>query len=398
MIIGQFTESYPPTIDGVGGVVHNYCKEMTRRGHRCVFIGPNDKKAETPLNYEVMLYRSIKMPGKMPYRVGLPQVMPDYKMLVREIPFDLVHAHTPFMAGWYAREVARERGIPLVATFHSKYYDDIYRVTRSKFITQRLVNNIVRFYESCDEVWTVNEQPAKVLREYGYRGPIVVMRNGVDDKEREIEGDISDLALKDGVPQLLFVGQQDYKKGLQQLVDACGILHEQEMPFQLVMVGEGQDQLALAKQAGALGIGDQVIFTGKIADRARLMSLYRRADLFVFPSLYDTAGLVVREAALAGTPSLMVEGSCAAEGMEDGVNGYLCDGTAEGIAQRIREALPTAAQVGQEARRTIPITWERIGGYIEERYQNLVERREAEQAAEKPEETEETPAEAPAEK
>ena len=397
MIIGQFTESYPPTIDGVGGVVHNYCKEMTLRGHRCVFIGPDNKKVEAPQDYELMLYRSIKPSSKVPYRVGFPQMLPGFKSEIREIPFDVVHAHTPFMAGWYAREVARERGIPLVATFHSKYYDDIYRATRSKFLSRKVVDRIVRFYESCDEVWTVNERTAMVLKEYGYRGSIVVMQNGIDPTEERTLGDISDLNLREDVPQLLFVGQQDYKKGTRQLMDACGILHDEGFPFQLVMVGEGQDQMALAKQAGALGIGDDVIFTGRIMDRARLMAIYKNAELFVFPSVYDNAPLVVREAALAGTPSLVVTGSCAAEGMEDRVNGFLCDGTAEDIARKIKEALPDAERVGREAHRTIPVTWNKIGGYIEERYRNLVERKEAEQAAENAEDAKETPAEAPAE-
>ena len=380
MIIGQFTESYPPAVDGVGGVVHNYCKEMTKRGHRCIFIGPDNKKVEAPDEYELMLYSSIRPSLKVPYRVGLPQMMPAFRSRVREIPFDLMHAHTPFMAGWFAREMAREMGVPLVATFHSKYYDDIYRVTHSKMLTRRLVDRIVKFYESCDEVWTVNERTAMVLKEYGYKGPIVVMQNGIDPTEEREVGDISDLNLDPAAAQLLFVGQQDYKKGTRQLMDACGILHREGFSFQLVMVGDGQDQMALAKQAGALGIGDQVIFTGRIMDRARLMGIYRNADLFVFPSVYDNAPLVVREAALAGTPSLVVTGSCAAEGMEDGVNGFLCDGTAEDIARKIKEALPAAERVGREAHRTIPITWERIGRHIEDRYRNLIEKNRAQRA------------------
>ena len=194
MIIGEFSEAYPPTIDGVAGVVHNYCKEMTRRGHRCIFIGPNNKKTEPSTDYEVLLYRSVKPSRKLPYRLGAPQMQPGFRALIDEIPFDLVHAHTPFMSGRFAREVARKRGIPLVATFHSKYYDDSLRVTGSPFISRRVVEGIVRFYESCDEVWTVNRRTAMVLRGYGYRGPIVVMQNGIDPAEEREVGDISDLA------------------------------------------------------------------------------------------------------------------------------------------------------------------------------------------------------------
>ena len=53
------------------------------------------------------------------------------------MPFDLVHAHAPFLAGRAARSVARKKGIPLVATFHSKYYDDVYKGTIGDWISAR---------------------------------------------------------------------------------------------------------------------------------------------------------------------------------------------------------------------------------------------------------------------
>ena len=377
MIIGQFSESYPPSIDGVGGVMLNYCREMNRRGHRSIFVGPNNKGYTGLPDVETRLYTGVKL-AKVPYRAGFPQLQPLYKKELMGIPFDIVHAHAPFMAGWLAREVARTKNIPLVATFHSKYYDDIYRVTHSHSVTKRLVKMIMNFFEDCDEIWTVNESTARVLQEYGYKGPITIMQNGVNLEEGEIGADISDLPLKEGVARLLFVGQQDYKKGTRELIRACGILKQEGEPFQLVMVGDGQDKDALEKEARELGIEEDVLFTGRIFDRERIMAIYRQADLFVFPSLYDNAPMVVREAAQVGTPSLVVAGSCAAEGMEDGKNGFLCDGSAADIARCIKKALPAAEAVGQEARRSIPITWELIGGHIEKRYQDLIARRKGE--------------------
>ena len=373
MIIGQFGESYPPTVDGVGGVMYNYCKELDRRGHRSILVAPAEKHARLLADCETLLYSGIRLP-KMAYRVGLPQLQPAFLRELSEIPFDLVHAHTPFMAGWLARDVARKKHIPLVSTFHSKYYDDIYRATHSKVLSRRVVKMILDFYDACDEVWTVNERTAQVLRDYGYRGPVTIMQNGVNPAEQKRLGDISDLAISPEKPLLLFVGQQDYKKGTRQLLDACAIVKRQGLPFQLIMVGEGQDKEALEAQTRELGLEPEVTFTGRISDRPRLMAIYTRADLFVFPSVYDNAPLVVREAAMAGTPSLVVSGSCAAEGMEHGVNGYLCDGSAEDIAKQIEAALPSVKTVGEAARQTIPITWKRIGGHIEERYRALLEK------------------------
>ena len=371
MIVGQFSESYPPAIDGVGGVMLNYCRELDRRGHRSIYIAPENKNAGPIPDVETMLYKSMKTPAS-DYHVGFPAMQPSFMEELRDVPFDLVHAHAPFMAGWLARSLAREKHIPLVATFHSKYYDDAYRVTHSRTLSRQLVKMVLDFYDDCDEVWAVSERTAEVLRSYGYRGPIVIMPNGIDPSEQREPGDITDLGLRSSALQLLFVGQQDYKKGTREIIRSAALLKEAGIDFQLVMVGEGMDRHALQNLTRELQLTDRIQFTGRIVDRGRLMALYRNADLFVFPSVYDNAPLVVREAALQGTASVVVEGSCAAEGIAHGENGYLCDGTAEGIAGAILEALPTAKEAGERASRTIPVTWEKIGAGIEERYLRLI--------------------------
>ena len=131
-------DSFPPAIDGVGGVMLNYCRELNRRGHRSLYIAPANKIAEPPADVELHLYRSMKLPF-VDYHVGAPQIQPDFRKELSEIPFDLVHAHTPFLAGDMAKRVAKEKHIPLIATFHSKYYDDAYRATHSKMVSRFVV-------------------------------------------------------------------------------------------------------------------------------------------------------------------------------------------------------------------------------------------------------------------
>ena len=95
---------------------------------------------------------------------------------------------------------------------------------------------------------------------------------------------------------------------------------------------------------------DLVFFADPIRDRRRIRAWYCRADLFLFPSTFDTNGLVVREAAACGLGCVLIQGSCAAEGITDGRNGILIEENAASLAavlgapEMTREAL---AAVGQ---------------------------------------------------
>ena len=382
MIIGEFCEIYPPHIDGVGMVVRSYCEELSRAGHTSLYIAPRsaDKRyREATESFPVMRYASVPIP-KEAYTVGLPAFDLSFQNNLNHIPFDIVHAHTPFVSAIEATRIARERNIPLVATLHSKYYDDVLQKTRSEVIAKAVVWRIVQFFNKCDEVWTVNEATAEVLRGYGYTGEIVVMPNGTNlwypTHEDALAAEMHFGLGRGNV--FLFVGQQNFKKNTDSILKAAALYRKNDRDFRIVFAGQGPDADKLHALADRLGLSVNAVFTGHIADREILKGLYARADLFVFPSLYDNAPMVVREAAAAGTPSLLIEGSCAAEGVTDGENGFLCKNTPEEIAACMARALKTAKTVGMRARETIPLAWSRIAQDVIARYEALIERKKRE--------------------
>ncbi len=382
MIIGEFCEIYPPHIDGVGMVVRSYCEELSRAGQTSLYIAPRsaDKRyREATESFPVMRYASVPIP-KEAYTVGLPAFDLSFQNNLNHIPFDIVHAHTPFVSAIEATRIARERNIPLVATLHSKYYDDVLQKTRSEVIAKAVVWRIVQFFNKCDEVWTVNEATAEVLRGYGYTGEIVVMPNGTNlwypTHEDALAAEMHFGLGRGNV--FLFVGQQNFKKNTDSILKAAALYRKNDKDFRIVFAGQGPDADKLHALADRLGLSENAVFTGHIADREILKGLYARADLFVFPSLYDNAPMVVREAAAAGTPSLLIEGSCAAEGVTDGENGFLCKNTPEEIAACMARALKTAKTVGMRARETIPLAWSRIAQDVIARYEALIERKKRE--------------------
>ena len=376
MIIGEFVDTYPPSVDGVGRVTLSYCQTLTAMGHEAYYIAPDSPQPTELYGIPVILSASMKVPGEL-FRMGLPALDIKYRRQINQIPFDIVHAHSPFLAGSEAVRIARKRDIPLVSTFHSKYYDDALAKTRSRTLAKVVVQEIIRFYDKCDGVWTVNNATAEVLHDYGYKGRILVMENGTDIEELDTEAEKivrSRVNLKPGVPTLLFVGQHNYKKNLHGVLGACALLKAQGMPFQLVTAGDGPDFSAIVSEAKALGLQDDVQFMGHMGNRAQLMALYAMADMLVFPSLYDNAPMVLREAAAMATPGLVVAGSCSAEGVTDGYNGFISpDETAESIAATIVRGLPNVKPVGENARQTIPVSWQSIMERVEDEYTRLID-------------------------
>ena len=122
-------------------------------------------------------------------------------------------------------------------------------------------------------------------------------------------------------------------------MEALRILKNKEINYKMFFVGEGIAKKELEKMVDEYNLQESVKFLGVITDRSLLQLCFLRANLFLFPSLYDTSGIVVRETAAVKTPSLVIADSNAAEGIEDNVNGFISKNNEEAFAQRIIEII-----------------------------------------------------------
>ena len=380
MRIGLFTDSFLPIVDGVGRVVHNYARTMPNKGHECYVVAPMSNAGylgDTP--YELLEFLSIEVPTQRQYSTGIPTLDAHYRERIRRIPLDIVHAHSPFLAGREALFIARRKKIPVVGTFHSRYYDDFYKLTKMDVAANIGVKYIVDFYNRCDEVWAVSESSSQALHEYGFKRDIIVMPNGISATipgEQDREQAIRTLNLpRSNV--LLYCGQINWKKNILRILNACVLLKEDGRLFTLVLAGQGPDMQSVKDEVKALGLAENTMFTGHITDEKLLNGLYQATTLFVFPSIYDTCGLVVREAAAMGTPAVVVEGSGAAEQIIDRENGFICLDNDLSLHDAIVYALDQpdiAKHVGMAARKTLCTSWDSIIDSVINRYANLIKK------------------------
>jgi glycosyltransferase involved in cell wall biosynthesis len=216
----------------------------------------------------------------------------------------------------------------------------------------------------------------------GYEGDYVVMPNGCDLPKVAIsENDRMSIRRKHNIPNdvpiLLFVGRLMWYKNIRMILDACKLLKNDGLDFRMIMLGIGPDEGAIKKYTRRLMLDDRVIFTGQIKSRQDIQIYYGAADLLVFPSTFDTNGLVVREAAASQTPSVLVEGSCAAEGIIDGKTGFLCLETPHSLARKINDVIGNKGlleTVGFNAQNDIYISWDDSVKNAFERYQIVIDK------------------------
>ena len=379
--VGLFNESFPPVMDGVAVCVQNYAYWLQKKVGGVSVVTPGKLGANyKQYPYEVLDYLSVPVPFRHPYVTGIAQMDPLLLAKLRRRHFKIVHAHSPFSAGLMGMQVAKMQKIPVVATFHSKFKDDFRKVIPSDMVVDQAIKIVMEFFEWADEVWVPQASVEEVIREYGFKGHVEVVDNGsdlvADYPDSYFEEARQALGIQPDEFVFLFVGQHIWQKNVRLVIEALEKIND--LPFRMYFVGTGYAAEEMKDLVREKGLSEKVTFTGMLTGREEITRYYAAADLFLFPSLYDNAPLVVREAAALHTPAVMVEGSTAATILRDGENGYLVPNELDAFAARLRSLYRDRAavrQVGLAASRTIVRSWEDVVGEVLDRYNALIARK-----------------------
>ncbi|MBQ3888404.1 MAG: glycosyltransferase [Clostridia bacterium] len=366
MKIGIFVDSFYPNIDGVSQVVNNYCTCLSRYDDVDVtLVTPRYKEGHYErYPFRVYPYLSFGGPGKVGYRVGWPFV-PKIVRDVRAMDFDLVHIHCPLCSSELQRLTNKDGHAKTVLTYHTKYDVDFearLRLAPMKKIAYSFLKANVNYP---DEVWIVSQGSEEALRRIGFTGTCRVMENGVDlPRGRASDADCDALrreySLPDGVPVFTFIGRMQWYKNIRLLLDGLKLVKEAGLNFRFLMVGDGQDLNEMKAYVRQIGLADRVIFTGSVREREKLRVFYSITDLFLFLSTFDTAAIVVKEAAASDVPVLFAAGSDSAYGVEEGVNGWFAEENPRAVADKILLAAgdrDNLRRVGQRAGDTLYVPW-----------------------------------------
>ncbi len=368
-------DSFPPCIDGVANTMVNYANIINADLGRPVVAVPSFPGAVDQYDYPVIRYRSVDTTKLVGYRAGYPFSVKALSAVADEKP-DIIHSHCPVMSTAFARTLREQIDVPVVFTYHTKFDIEINHAVSNSLIRRSAVRLLVDNIAACDEVWVVSEGAGESLKSLGYQGDYIVMENGVDFPKGGVPAEDStalrhELDIPEDMPVYLFVGRLMWYKGIRLVLDALAGVKASGEDYRMVFVGDGMEREEMEDYAREIGIYDKCLFVGSVQDRYKLRTYFSMADLFLFPSTYDTYGIVVREAAACGLASVLIKDSCAAEGTIHGENAYHIEETAEAMRDLlIHHGQDRAAlrRLGENAMDQLYLSWEESVHRAYERY------------------------------
>lgn len=382
--IGLFIDTFFPMFDGVVNVVDNYARQLSKFCNVTVFapVGRKDFDDST------LPYKVVRCKKKFPltfldYDLPLPRVDKNFLKQVENAKLDIVHIHSPFSIGKIAIKYAKNHNIPVVGTFHSQYKKDFYKSTKSKLITNLLTKSIARVFNQCDVLWTMNPACVDLAKSYGISVKAEIVPNAtnlinfwdaseLEDVKREIKERYN---IKPNEKTFISLGRLVKLKNLDFVIEVCKVLKDNGFKFKLLLIGDGKEKRHFVSKVKKLGLENEVVFVGLVTSVEEKSKLLASSDLLVFPSSYDTDGIVRIEAAAFSVPTLFIEGSVASSIIRNGINGYIGKNDVGEFAQQIIEVFQNCEQyqkTRQMCHKDLYITWNDLSAQIFENYKSLI--------------------------
>ena len=323
MKIGFFSDCYKPYVSGVVKSIESFSREYKKMGHEVYIFAPDYPGIEEKNN--IYRFKSIPVVTHPKYRLAIPMSRTMIKK-IKEINLDIIHTHSPFLMGWLGKIMAKRLDLPLVFTYHTLYEKYAhYAPLIERWARKLAITYTKRYCQYCDMVVAPSEYVKKRLIEYNISGSLLTVPTGIkiSDFRKTDSSWIKDkYNLKKEEKILLFVGRLGKEKNVDFLLEAFKKISNNIPKTKLIIVGDGHNKAFLKKMVKSLNIEEKVIFTG-LQPHENVIDFYQASDLFVFPSVTETQGLVILEAMAGGLPVVAVDAAGSQDMVDSGVNGML---------------------------------------------------------------------------
>ena len=382
MRIGLFTDTYRPSINGITFVVETLKHQLESLGHEVYVFCP--ARAILPRSNvgfiaeadHIIRFPSIKSGFFTDFDISL--IFPPKALRqIRDMNLDIIHIFTPSQIGLLGMNVAIRNDIPFIIQHSTDIYEffenypnvlpgvlaligiifpanvklngkdireifKMYRPSRSATVWGKriIAKAITLLYSKADAVIVLCGKSYAQLESWQdstYSYPLILLPNGVNaipkPNTRTLQAFRDTWGLRETDEIYGFVGRLGEEKNLPILIKAFNKIGAARPKAKLLFVGDFDYRETLEAMAAASKFPDRIVFTGALP-REELGVVYEVLDVFAFPSLKDTQGWVLHEAAHAKLPIVLIDRGVS-EVVYDGENGYFAKNNPTDFAKKV---------------------------------------------------------------
>jgi len=275
---------------------------------------------ETVINLDSIY--SFSLPHYESYQMMIPSLLHTVERLSSLRPTE-IYISTPGPIGLVGLLLAKLLNVQVTGVYHTDFTMQYKSIDEDASAAETVEMYIKWFYESMDQTLVPTTAYKEILVDRSYNGgKIGLIQKGIEHDVFHFLKGTDVLKTKYHIPagtNLLFSGRISKDKNIDFIVELVSRLAKKH-PLNLIIAGDGPYLESLKEKAKGL---KNVFILGKI-DRNDLAELYSECDLFVFPSITDTFGMVVLEALACGLPCVVTDMGGPQELVVENETGYIC--------------------------------------------------------------------------
>jgi glycosyltransferase involved in cell wall biosynthesis len=306
------SDVYFPRVNGVSTSIYTFRQELQALGHEVVVVAPEYRSPAHVEEAGIFRVPARDIPLDPEDRLMRVGALREFPRRLGSAVFDLVHIQTPFIAHYAGLRIARELGVPCVATYHTFFEEYLYHYV--PFAPRGLMRAFAREISrrqgnQVDALVVPSRAMLTALTDYGVRSPMTVLPTGIRCKELA-GGDGAAFRQRHGIPAgrplLVHIGRVAFEKNIEFLLRMLPAVRLRHPDVLLVIAGEGPALPRLKKIVNERHLEASVMFVGYLERATTLLDCFRAADVFVFASRTETQGLVLLEAMATGAPVVSI--------------------------------------------------------------------------------------------
>jgi glycosyltransferase involved in cell wall biosynthesis len=363
MRILHFTDCFFPEMSGISDSIRTTASALETRGHQVAFVAPRySRRNYAPLGDRLSAFpdESVQSVLRLPsFQIPLSPTGQSRTALpigaslsfVRRFRPDVLHAHTPWGAGWEAVMAGRRLGLPVIGTNHTMIEEfSRYSGPLAQPLAPALRRYASMFYNRVAFLSAPCRKLIEDMRADGFRGAAEAVPNPVAlDRFRPAEPERREaMKRKHGIagPMLLYAGRLSPEKNIDQIIEAQALLTQRRPDLQVVLTGYGACADRLRSLAHTLGVAERVKFVGFVDDQV-LVELYAAADLFAIMSTAETQSIALMQAMSAGLPVIAARAGALPEYVDETTGRLVEPGDVATLAEEVEGLLADPARQGR---------------------------------------------------